>query len=164
MNVFGIIIGQNILALGGGVILVLVGMILLRWGWGWKILGLLVFSGSVGWVTSLLLHQDSQVRDGQPLPVVVTFIAALFAAWIAWQEKDSVRQSRGRSAPNRNTIIGGLVVGVVVITAFSYLTSGNVGILNLDDPQAQLAYNQSTDGTKRYINRFLRAIDRELAK
>ncbi|HEX8390197.1 MAG TPA: hypothetical protein VF597_02155 [Candidatus Saccharimonadales bacterium] len=167
MNIFGFIVGPNILTFSATAVTALLSYQLLSWGWIAKIIGLVLFSGSVGFLMSQILHKGQADQNGVNLPILAIFIAALVAAIRIYEKRDDRRMRREDSSRelNGNTLIGLLLIAVIGVTALSYILQANVeNYFNFDSAAADLVIDRSSSGVKRYGNILLIRIDRELAK
>jgi hypothetical protein len=165
MNIFGLVIGQHILMLIFGLLLISLGLFLMSLGWIGRIVGLLVFASSVGWTASIILTRDAQSVE---LGVLVSFLTLAGGAVMLFSDRDKPRRSlpSSKSAQiSRNTVIGGVIMVVCVFTAATYVLQGNwESFIQLDDPVAQRAMDQTQNGFLRFANTILQATDDALAR
>ena len=169
MNIFGLVIGEHVLLVIFSLLFVALGNYLLRGGWVSKFIGIFLFAGAVGWLASILLYDNADV-PGLALPAapLVSLLAACYAAYTVYQQRDAPKRALlgGRSMNvSRNTIIAGALLITFVIVTIGFLSGADWdSFFRFDDRAANRAYQETTNGVLRFVNRLLRAVDAFLAR
>lgn len=169
MNLFGLVIGQNILMIGLTLIVLAFSNGLLRRGWPGKILGLLLFAGAAGWLAKIVLYDGARIPVMDlPAPYIIGLLAACYAAFVIHSERNSGKKPffAGKKLElNKNSVISVILLILVVIVTLGALGQGNwESFFDFDNRAANRAREETTNGILRFINRLLRELDRFLAR
>ncbi len=169
MDIFGIVLRENILMVLFGSLFIFLGLILMTRGWLLKIIGLFLFAGSAGWVVSLLLPQSFNLPGSNGSTSFIAGMVALVAgAFIIFRDRDeSPRSFKGAKMPSvsKNTIIAGGLVAVVIFAAANVLLPRTWdNLFNFDNVAANAAANQTKNESLRMFNRLLREVDKAIAR
>lgn len=169
MNFFGLVIGQHILLVLFALLFVAIGHALLGGGWISKVIGVFLFAGAAGWLASIILYDNARIPGlGLPAAVLISLLAACYAAVTLYKQKDVPKRNllgNRNLSVNRNAIIAGTLVVVMVLITLSFLSGGNwENFFQFDNRAANRAYEETTNGLLRSINRLLRNVDQLLAK
>lgn len=166
MNIFGFILGQNIIMLVIALLLVLLGLRLLMGGWVTRLIGLVMFPAAVGWSFWILLPESTRFS----VIMSISMVGLIGAAVIIWQNRSNQPQNlmpgRPQASLNKSTVFAGILLVVVLLTAVPVLLDQArvVDVFAVEGREAERAAERSKKGFMRVANALLVRLDDTLAR